>query len=309
MRILYLFPRQLAVSKMSLGRLLYGEAVARQPGVTLKLWGEGWDGYDNDMTLGENIERSGEAWDVLWAYKGDRLKGFAEASGIKVVCFNECWDRKYLREADAASVVIFHHQTDLRLWRDELTARGVTAHHILHCADPNFFVPRQKTTDCLASGVSSAAVYPLRERLHRFVRAGRMPGMIRPHPGYRLRSAAECRGQYRDYADDLGAAKIALCCTSKHRYPLAKMAEAMLAGCAVVSDMPDDDLFRSTLGRHIIEIDPAWDDVRIVGTVRDWLRNHTELAALAERGRQEVLGGFTTDHYAKRFIAAVGQRL
>ena len=309
MKILYLFPRQLYETKMSIGRVLYGEAVSRQPGVTLKFWGEGWDGYDNSLSVAENIERSGEAWDILWAYKADRLKGFCDAPGKKVVCFNECWDRKYLDEAAGANVIIFHHSSDMRLWRDESLPSKPAIHHLLHGADSEYFHPRQKTIDCLASGVSSPAIYPLRERLHRFVREGRLPGITRPHPGYRLRSAAECRGQYRDYADDLGAAKIALCCSSKHRYPLAKYAEAMLAGCAVAGDMPDDELFRSTLGRHMIELDPAWDDIKIVGTIRDWLRQPNELQLLAEAGRQEVLRSFTTDHYAKRFIEAVGDRL
>lgn len=305
MKILYLFPRDLYETKMSVGRILYGTAVSRRPGVELEYWGAGWPGYDESRTLEWNLEVTGRAPDVLWVYKQDRLREFRHAPWLKLTCFNECWNEKYIAEADGCDLVVFRHQVDHLLWDMRLTATGVMTRHILHGADPEFFVPHQKTTDCLLTGVSAPQVYPLRARFEQMLRDGRLPGRIRKHPGYRLRSHAECLNQYRDYADDLGGARISLCCSSKWRYSLAKYMESALAGCAIAGDMPDDELFRSTLGRHMIEIDTSWSDDGICEVIRDWLRHPNELAALAERGRQCVLDNFTTAHYARHLVNAI----
>jgi len=309
MQILYLFPHTLYQTKMSAGRCLYGEAVGRQPDVDLEFWGQGWPGYVDELPLAENLKRSGKNPDVLWIYKADRLREPEKASGIKVVCFNEAWGEQYIREADCADVVIFHHESDMRLWRERLEARGARAVHSPHCADHSLSVNpplAERPIDCLLTGVHAPEVYPLRARLRGLVESGAIPGELRKHPGYRLLNHEAVMLQYADYCDHLEQAKISLCCSSKWRYGLAKITESMMAGCAVVTDCPDGSLFREKLWPYCIQIDAAWPDEMIVGLIRDWLSRPNDLARLAERGRQAVLAEFTSDDYARRFVEAVG---
>jgi hypothetical protein len=310
-RILYLFPKSLYETKMSVGRVLYGEAVSRQPGIELRWWGEGWDGYDNSLTVSENIERSGLTPDVLWAYKADRLKDCASAPGKHVVCFNEAWHEKTALEIQAAGahVLIFHHEGDMPLW-EPLGRTGTKLVHIPHGADPAFFCGgpalSERPIDCLLTGVNSPAVYPLRDRFRRMILESRLPGQVRQHPGYRLASQEACRRQYEGYAENLKLAKVALCCSSRHRYWLAKITEAMMAGCCVVTDDPDDSEFRCLFMPmvHYVPVEPAEDDVAICTRILSMLRSGQaqEIAAAGQRVARESL---TTDCYAERFLEAV----
>jgi glycosyltransferase involved in cell wall biosynthesis len=307
--ILYLYPREYFDRKMSVGRVLYGEAVARQSGIELKFWGPGWPGYDDKLNLKLNlaVNLPGFNPQVCWFYKADKIKRAWDVDCIRVLCFNEANDKKKV-EAERRScypdVIVYHHESDLNRW--DVETPGPKRVHILHGAEEQMCQSQHRHVDCLFAGVSAPAVYPLRERLKRFVAEGRLPGEARKHPGYRLSSHKECREQYENYFYELSRAKILLTCGSKWRYPLAKIIEGMMAGCAVVTDKPDDSEFEANLWPHCIQIDNAWDDARIVGTIRDWLDRPDDLAVLAEGGRQAVLAGYTTDHYAKRLLAAIG---
>lgn len=311
MKILYLFPRKLYHAKMSRGRVLYGEAVARQPGVELRVSGEGWPDWRDADTVSANLERWGWAPDLIWSYKAESLRGLDRYPCRKLVCFNEAWAPKTLEEIRAADadVIVFHHAGDIPQWRF-LEAEGVKLVHLLHCADHETFAPSgmplaSRTTACLLSGVQSPEIYPLRARFAKLLRSGAIPGVIRPHPGYRLETEAANVQQYRDYAGQLRTARISLCCSSRHRYPLAKYVEAMAAGCAVVGDMPDDPEFRETLGRHILQVDPSWPDARIAAFINDWLARPDELAVIAAAGQAMAIREFTTDRYAERLLDAI----
>jgi len=317
MRILYLYPREYYDRKMSVGRVLYGEAVARQPGIELKFWGEGWPGYDNELSLAKNIERSGESWDALWFYKASRLKRPIPKGPITFVCFNECWSEKYMQEArDAdAELVVFHHQFDWDLWREELEKSWIRHAHIPHCADPRFFddppLPMdQRPIDVLLTGVHAPEVYPLRARFRRMIEQGQVKGrcVIRNHPGYRLSSHQAIRDQYRDYCRQLGQAKVVLCCTSKHEYLLAKIPEAAMAGCAIVTDCPKDIWFANfdEYPGCGVTLQPEDSDESIAEQINSLLADVDRLEESGERARQVAAQWFTTDHYAQRLLAAIG---
>lgn len=297
---------------MSVGRVLYGEAVARQPGVMLKWWGEGWEGYDNDLTVTENIERDGFNPTHLWIYKGDRLKDCANAPGRHVICFNEAWHEKTALEIQSAGahVIIFHHENDIPLWKP-LERTGTKLAHIPHGADPAFFsggpALSERPMDCLLTGVNAPAVYPLRDRFRRLVLEDRLSGQVRQHPGYRLASHEACRQQYAGYAENLKLAKISLCCGSKHSYWLSKISESLMAGCCVVTDEPDDSEFRRLLKpmEHYVPVDPQEDDAAICTRILSVLRSG-EAERVAAAGQRVAVQRLTTDHYAQRFLEAVG---
>lgn len=319
MNILYYFPRDLYERKMSLGRVLYGNAVAEfEPVVDLRVWGPGWDGFDNSLTLGENVRRHFvDSWqpNVLWSYK---LAGHHPGLGDlkvdrSVLCFNEAWDSdKTWPDIDAAKAthVVFHHEPDFRLWENLLQSRRIVPVKILHCVDPDYFrsVERTETMGyrnipAIVTGVLARDIYPLRYAFAEEIRMGHIPGRVRNHPGYRLDSLKSCQHQYLQYTGDLAHARVSLCCTSRHRYPLAKIVESMAAGCLVVTDYPEDTEWLDRLREFVIPVD-AWQDratlSRIVNkTLKDFP------AEKAAAGQRYVLDNMTTRHYAKALLNAL----
>lgn len=306
MKILYLYPKKYYDTKMSMGRVLYGQAVARQPGVELKFWGPGWPGYNSDLSLARNIMASGETFDVVWFYKADQIIGAGEFPGCRVVAFNEANAPQTLDEirAAGANVVIFHHENDMPRWKF-LEEEGAKLVHILHGAPREFFnLPESaRPWDVMLSGVVSQDTYPLRSRFATLIRSQQMPGYIRPYPGHRLKTEEACRVQYKLYASALQSTKVSLCCTSKFKYALAKIVESLAAGCLVVSDMPGDWAFKQTLGKHIIEVPDNTSDADLIKIVTDTAAGWS--LARAAAGRFEALNHFSTDSYAEKFLQAV----
>ena len=317
MNILYYFPRALYERKMSLGRVLYGEAVARQPGIDLKVWGSGWDGFDDSQTVTDNLQRQfGASWspDVLWSYKlADHKPGLGSLS-VKhsIVCFNEAHDpAKTFPEIEAAraTTVVFHHENDRRKWETLLTQWGVTTARLLHAVDLTYFRPttdfeyRCRRLKTIVTGVLAPAIYPLRCRFASLINSKRLSGRVRNHPGYRLDSLDACRKQYHEYAHALSHAKVSLCCTSIHRYALAKIVESMAAGCLVVTDFPDDGQWQYDLARFCVRVSPDMNDDDLVDTVEFALKHAAAEKVLA--GQKYVLENLTTDHYAKGLLEYV----
>lgn len=306
MRILYLYARKWYDTKMSIGRILYGEAVARHPGVELRFGGSGWPGWNDQATVAENVRD----WtpDIIWVYKPEEhYPSLPDCPIPKLVIFNEANAPKTLAEiygADA-TLVGFHHQNDLPGWKHLEPRRHLLS--LPHCCDidPAAKPLSERPTACLATGVRSDRTYPLRGRMMDLIHKGRLPGVVRNHPGYRLTSNDDIRRQYESYRADLRNSQIALCCSSVHRYALAKYVEAAAAGCLVVGDMPDDECFRETLGPHIVEVPSNADDELIQETVQYWIDRPDESQAKANAAREVVRRCLTTSHYAERLTNAI----
>lgn len=310
MNILYLFPRALYESKMSPGRRWYGSAVAKQPGVTLEVWGDGWDGYDSTATVQANLERSGRRWDALWLYKAEGLPGIADCPVPKFLTFNECWPHVpglALAEVRAcgANLVVHHHASDGHCFSG-FDGRVV---HIPHGAPADIFDTdrphAQRSTVCLSSGVASPEIYPLRAKLAALVAEGAVPGRIRRHPGYRLPSIEACDRQALAYAADLQDARVSLCCSSRYRYLLAKITESMLAGCLVVTDAPDDPVYRDLLAPHVVEVSANCSTVQLRDTLLYVLSEPQRMQEMALSGQRAVRQHLTADHYAARLVSEI----
>lgn len=314
MNIVYLFPEVLYSRKMSGGRRWYGEAVAAHPDVNLKLWGEGWPGYKANRPLGWNLSRGDLPPDRLWIYKHEGLLRLQDNTTPTVVTYNECWPtqpRRALNEVleCGASLVIHHHENDAKCF-DGFHGKLV---HIPHGAPEHIFYSDRPHSErpivCLSSGVHSPEIYPLRAKLAALIYAGELPGKIRKHPGYRLPHKAACDAQSLDYAADLQNSQIAFACCSTYRYALSKLFEALIAGCLVISDMPDDEVFRSQLGQYIVEVDPNSSKAELKDVADWWIAHPMEREARARSGQRAAREHFTTTRYAERFVEAVENML
>lgn len=113
---------------------------------------------------------------------------------------------------------------------------------------------------CLISGALSAA-YPLRTRLARA--ASRLPETaVLPHPGYRRDGCATPA-----YLRTLSRHKVAICTSSRYGYALRKLIEATAAGCAVVTDLPVDEVMPMIDG-NLHRVHPAASTGEVAALVR-----------------------------------------
>lgn len=107
-----------------------------------------------------------------------------------------------------------------------------------HCVDPGM-IPAYSAADrktCLLSGAIGGKCYPLRRRL--VMEASRIPGCeTLRHPGYNMRGCVTPH-----YLKTLSQYKVAICTSSIFGYSLRKLVEATAAGCAVITDLPSDDV-------------------------------------------------------------------
>ncbi len=311
MKILYLFGEYYRQCKMDRERIKYGEAVAAHPDVKFRCWGKGHPGYDDKLSVESNVARMVDFQpDIIWVYKPQEYIDFKYCSYPAMVTMNEVSRPEELAEISDhnISLVVYHHGNDLPEL-DKIAQPGRRFVHSLHGADEDTFLSERPVAGreiaCLSSGMTCADFYPLRQRYAALIKDGKVPGVVRPHPGYRLKTWKASEEQFAQYGKVLGNSKIVISCSSIWKYPLSKYTEAMAAGAVVVGDMPDDSVFRSTLGKHLVEVQQDASNDELIATVKDLLADPDRMQLTAAAGRQEYLSGHTNKHYAARLIHAV----
>lgn len=305
MRILYLMPYSLYQTKMSASRRLYPEAVAQLPGVDMVWSGIGWPGYDESKTVKQNL---GDA-DCAYVYKGKGLKGLEEYP-VRLAAFNEAHEATNTvgEIVDAkANLVVFHHEQEYIRFQRSSPYWPTRFVHIPHCAS-RFSENEDRPIDCLVTGVLSEKIYPLRCQMARLIKSGRLPGEVRPHPGYRLKNVYECRKQHLEYLEHLSKAKIILACTSICRYELEKLIDAMASGALLITDLPNSDLFRNCFGDKIVQVLPDSLDEEIVRAVQWWL-DHPKEARRRAWDAQDTARQFDLNYYARQILSHISSVL
>ncbi len=320
--MLALFPKTYWGKKHSPVRRHAIEAIQNHPEIDCVVSGQRWDNYNLNETLSGNMRHlMPDGCDVVWLYKPNGggkperpphvppLLDWKSVDALKVISLNEFWwdleTRR--REVDGFDLAIAHHENDL----PRLAEVEMPTIHIPHSANVDVFycdkLTNERQIDCLITGSISEDHYPLRCRLRNLIVSGSLPGELRAHPGYWQSNLSVNDAQVRNYADHLGNSKISLCCSSKWNYALAKIVESQMAGCLVISDMPDDKVFQRTLGKYIVEINNRMSDEQIIDIVRSWLSRPLKLAEVAKAGQELAVSEFSMQRYAERFYAAISQ--
>lgn len=104
-------------------------------------------------------------------------------------------------------------------------------------------------TGTILSGATSGA-YPLRTRLIREI--GRLHNVHHiPHPGYHRNGSATTA-----FLQMLSNFKVAICTASRYGYALRKMIEATACGCAVLTDLPEDEVLPE-IDENLVRVHPS----------------------------------------------------
>ena len=150
------------------------------------------------------------------------------------------------------------------------------------------------------TGTVGGEHYPFRERLANLIKTKKIPGHIRPTP---VCWVGDPQKEVVSYAEHLKNARIVLCCTSKWKYALGKQIEAAMAGCVVATDMPDDSLYCSTVGKYALRLDPEWSDMKLSNVILRCLEDR-ERMDLMSAGARDKSKAFTNKAYADKFVNA-----
>lgn len=111
-----------------------------------------------------------------------------------------------------------------------------TYHPINYREVPTFCTTRVDAA--ILSGAMGQRIYPLRTRLRDAIQAGKLTQIDwLPHPGYGI--AKGC--QSSAYLSQLAPYKVAICTSSIFAYALRKLIEATVAGCHVITDLPEGE--------------------------------------------------------------------
>lgn len=296
MNILFLYPKRLWETKMSIGRTLYPQYL-EENGHTVTYSGDGWD------NLSECLANQ-HCYDFAWLYSPESHVGH-KLKIPRLVSFNEANDSgKVLSELTNcnATHVLFNHWGDYVRWDGQLDAKAMWIGGHACNPTPNECPFRRHV---LFSGVTSARVYPLREKYREaFPHATR-----RMHPGYRLANRQQIEEQYITYRCDLWMAKASLCCSSIHRYPLAKMVESAAMGAVVVTDLPDCPYFETHLWDHCIQVDADWQPEKIREVVMATLESPEQYDTLRQKSLAAAKLHFSPESWARRFNDKVKEAL
>jgi hypothetical protein len=306
-KILYLCNKKYHDRKMSRVRFDTMGAIAATCATVYS--GPGFSGWDDDLAAQENIDRIAPDCDLVVWYKPLEFKFPHRVTKPTCLRYNEMWDAKWTQEEILASntdFVICHHKNDWQRYSELPTLASRRFVHIPHCADSRAFRNNgdSRTVDVLLSGAISTKTYPLRARFEKMIQRGMIPGVVRPHPGYRVENTKIVKA---GYAASLRNAKIALVCGSVYRYRLAKIVEAAMCGCLVVGSLPEGE--REEHGRFMVECNLRESDRVIADRINWWLRHNDLRQQRSAIGHGIMHDNYTCEHYADRFLSAATEFL
>lgn len=310
--ILWLINKDTFINKMSRVRFNSMEKLSEITKVLY--WGLGWDYYDNNLTVNENINslmnRLNISIDFVICYKPLELKEFNFLKIPKGMRYNEMWDEKWTLEelnSSRPDLVICHHNNDKVRYETGLYKNiqyDMYFYHNPHCAEKTIFYDKKQNRpiDILLTGTVGRH-YPFRQRLadilNKFPKKYNVA--IHKHPGYLL-GKAYTNVYLKEFADAINKAKICVTCTSKYLYRLGKMVEIPMCGSVLACDIPDQDqeIFKDIM----IALDRDATDKQIIDTLVYYLENPNELEKKKKKGYEWSMK-YTQETYAKILLEQI----
>ncbi|MGA8164156.1 MAG: glycosyltransferase [Waddliaceae bacterium] len=319
--ILYLCQREIYLHRTSRVRFHAVEAIEKRCRL---IWsGPGWDNWDLEKTLNENIRAiygKGKKPDFVFVYKPFEIKGFSENNLPACISYNEMGTSSHPRSFTVKEItenkidlVICHHRNEMNYPEfKDLPCKMV---NISHCAEETIFrdYHQDKTIDVLLVGAIHPRRYPLRTRLKGLILkmredprfAGYKMGVL-SHPGGMVGNGYTNEEAIR-YAKAINAAKICLTCSGRYRSRYGKYSEIPACRSLLMADLPDEDheFFRKFAA--VIDLDES--DDSICKKILFYLQAEDERKRLTDIGYEITHSNFTQEHYAQRFLTAIQEYL
>ena len=295
----------------------YYHAASEDPHINAYLWGEGFPGYDSDLSFKRNLlnKYPGVKFDIIFiqtppkyrfsdkVYQG--LKQMRRDGTVVIFRFHEC--RYGICEPHildtSASIALFAYARDIQLY-PHLSEDVLMVHlpHVIHAPLYNnvSHLSANRTTAVLLTG-RLASAYPFRTRLHKLIESGKIQGAkARKHPTYTMAEGAissvrRIEEQEKDYIRELESAQIVFVTASRAQLRLIKYGETAAAGALIVGDIPLGSEYE--FKNIMVEIQPDYSDSKIIETVQYYLNHPEEREQIVSRARQLFLSKYTTKHF------------
>ena len=301
LNILYLVNKKTYLTKMS--RVRFHGCKALSKICNFEYWGKGWENYNKELTVQQNLDKLNKNFDIVFAYKPLELKSFKDIKFPKGIRYNEMydieWTLKEIKES-GSQFVVCHHKND---WEDYLKMNIPNIHFVYvgHCAEKtifkNYHIPYKY--DILIAGALKNH-YPLRKRFLSI-----LPELNKkykcyqyPHPGYE-HSDSHTDRYLIEMANAINQSKIVLTDTGKPRSRYGKYIEIPMCGTsAICGDLPNDNADDYSF---VIEVTNEMSDDEIVEKIEYYLENEDKRLEKVKLGL-EFSKNYTQEDYGKRIL-------
>jgi hypothetical protein len=320
-KVLFLCDRNYYLSKMSRVRFHSMEAISK---VTDFKWsGPGWDGYNNELSVQENIDSLYDKEskpDLVVGYKPLELVDFASVEQKTCIRYNEMYDHEWtLKEINETkpNIIVCHHLNDMKeyeeLFKNNPLDFDTKLVNIPHSAEKSIFYDQDnpRPFDFMLVGALGVKTmlgdhYPLRTRMAGILQTlserGHQCAIVR-HPGGDHNDAHTDR-YAKDFADVLNKTKIAITCSGAPNSRYGKYIEIPMCNTAIAGDIPGEDQIR--LKTFVIEINMDMTDQEIMDKLVFFKQNRTQRKMNVRLGSLWA-DQFTQEKYAERFVNMLGE--
>lgn len=322
--VLYLVDKHTYITKMSRVRFHGIEEISKI--TTFKLWGKGWDNYDDALPVQTNIDTLPTPFnkpDVVIGFKPLTYKGFADITTTKCIRYNEMYDFEWTTreiEDSNADIIICHHENDMKTYQayyanyhgQKQPFKHRFFFHDPHCAKKSVFkdynLPKRYDVMLagrhLAKNVLGDYHYPLRDRLFNLLPKLEKHGhrtYIHPHPKYTHDDSFTDK-YLIEFAKAINQARLCLTCSGIPKSRFGKYIEIPMCNVAIAADIPDQD--QDDFREFVIELSTDMTDDEMVEKIDHYLRNQKLLDEKRDNGYKWAQQ-YGQDYYAQQFIKAL----
>ena len=308
MNILYLCDKKTYLTKMSRVRFHGINALSKITNVHYS--GIGWDDYNNNLTVQENIDKMNKKFDICIVYKPLEFKNFKDINIPKCIRYNEMyvvnWTLKEIKDS-GSQLVICHHLNDCEQYK-KMNISDVKFVYIGHCAEKTIFknYNLDQEYDILIAGcIIPCRHYPLRNKFLRLlpILNQKYKCHVHQHPGYTLTDAHTDR-YLIEMAQKINKARITLTDTGLPRSRYGKYIEIPMCGTsAICGDLPDD---KADDYSYVIEVTNDMSPEEIINKISYYLDNESERLEKVRKG-VEFSNNYTQEHYAERLLKEINE--
>lgn len=311
MKIIYFVNKKTYLTKMSRVRFHGIKAIEKMAEV--KYWGIGWDNYDSNKTVQDNLNLLDVKYDIAIVYKPLELKNFCKINIIKCIRYNEMydvnWTLKEIKES-GCELVICHHLNDCIKYQ-KMEIEDIKFIYIGHCAEKSIFknynIPYQY--DILIAGCISRH-YPIRNRFLKLLPLlnKKYKCHIHQHPGYDLGDAHTDK-YLKEMALKINKSRITLTDTGLPNSRYGKYIEIPMCGSsALCGDIPDKDVSDNNELKDnydfVIEVNNNMTDKEIIDKISYYLDNEDKRLKKVEKGIQ-FSNQYTQENYALKLLKTI----
>ena len=289
------------------------QAATDHPKIKAEMWGPGYNGFNDDLTLTENVIKQYnycENVSFIFVHTGNEDSRTGKKMGWDWTGHEKCLLIEELGDCHGGECVWasiptanittenYGFQLLHNFYPHNSTNPKMYAHNP-HCANPKEVQPlpwKAKQNVARLFGSTSAHLYPLRSRVEAGIADGTIQAHQYFHPGYGNRSV----NAYQDYVQALQHSKICIFDSSIVKKAIRKFMEAFMSGCVVASDLPHE--MRDLIKDNIIELDEADNATIIANKISLAMADQQMLRAKAARSIEVAMSYWTCAHKLDRLL-------